>query len=158
MNLKDAHKLAKEQSAKQETDMLNYLQREMSIPKPTLNLEPIADMVEISDGYHTFNELYEHRITLFIALCRIYEKHVAPTVWNTIEGRTYDVWRSKLHGDGSRYEGWFLLGINKLKGEQITYHIPLSYWKDTEFAETLDRAPEFDGHTSKDVLFRLKKL
>ena len=26
--------------------------------------------VEASDGYHTFEELYDHRITLFIALCK----------------------------------------------------------------------------------------
>lgn len=24
---------------------------------------------EVSDGYHTFDELYEHRVALFIALC-----------------------------------------------------------------------------------------
>lgn len=23
----------------------------------------------VSDGYHTFKELYEHRVTLFVALC-----------------------------------------------------------------------------------------
>lgn len=108
-----------------------------------LNLESIEAEVSISDGYHTFDELYEHRIILYIALCKSMPSRV---------------WRSKLHSDGSKYEGWFILGINKKKGSQITYHIPLSYWEDTNFSETLDCAPEWDCHTSKDVLFRLRQL
>lgn len=104
----------------------------------------------ISDGYHTFDELYEHRHTLFIMLCEQLAQ------W--VESKSYDVWRSKLHSDGTSFEGLFILGINMEKGYQITYHIPLSKWKETEFAQTLQKAPEFDGHTSKDVLKRLKDL
>jgi len=100
------------------------------------------------DGFHTFSELYDHRITLFIALCR--EKEYA--------GRGSKVWRSKRHSDDSVFEGWFVLGIGEKKGKQITYHLPLERWKETEFAETLERAPEWDGHTSQDVLDRLKNL
>jgi hypothetical protein len=29
------------------------------------------DTNRISDGYHTFGELYDHRIQLFIALCKM---------------------------------------------------------------------------------------
>ena len=36
--------------------------------------------------------------------------------------------------------------------KQITYHLPLSKWEETGFAETLEKAPEFDGHTPDDVL------
>ena len=43
-------------------------------------------------------------------------------------------------------------------GYQITYHVPLERWNETEFARTLDKAPEWDEHTSDDVLQRLKKL
>lgn len=109
------------------------------------------DTNEISDGYHTFGELYEHRITLYIALC----KWVRSFMYREGNG---DVWRSKLHSDGSSFDGWFILGINKEKGEQITYHLPLEKWNETGFAETLEKAPEFDGHTSEDVLERIKKL
>jgi len=98
---------------------------------------------QISDGYHTFDELYEHRITLFIALC----EHV-----------TNDVWRSKFHADGTGYDGWFIMGINKAPGAQISYHLPNTKWDATAFAETLNRAPEWDGHTSVDVLKRLGSL
>jgi hypothetical protein len=49
--------------------------------------------MEASDGYHTFSELYDHRITLFIALCRI-SKGRGPS------GRWSQLWRSKRHSDG----------------------------------------------------------
>jgi hypothetical protein len=101
----------------------------------------------ISDGYHTFDELYSHRVQLFIALC----KHL------DYSGREWP-WRSKLHSDGSSFEGWFVLGLYKKPGEQITYHLPMSKWDECRFAETLERAPEWDGHTSADVLERLKTL
>lgn len=103
------------------------------------------DMGSISDGYHTFDELYEHRVTLYIALCSRLDS-------------SYYVWRSEKHSDGSSYEGYFILGIDDEKGKQITYHIPMKYWEQTYFAETLEKAPEFDGHSSKDVLERLQKL
>jgi len=115
--------------------------------KPTLNMNAIADLAEISDGFHTFTELYEHRCTLWIALCRFTKRE-----------RLRHVWRSKLHSDGSGYEGWFLLGMHTRKGEQITYHLPMKDWPRTSFATTLERAPEFDGHTSQDVLDRLEAL
>lgn len=106
------------------------------------------------DGYHTFDELYDHRITLFIALCRAYAEWIDAEGLSTIPHS----WRSKLHSDGTNFDGWFILGLKEDKGEQITYHLPLLRWDETCFAETLDRAPEFDGHTPDDVLERLKKL
>ena len=103
---------------------------------------------DVSDGYHTFGELYEHRITLFIALCK------------SIEGQENDAWRSLRHSDGELAFGgtWFVLGIGKDKGKQITYHLPIEKWNETNFCETLSKAPEYDGHTPNDVLERLKNL
>lgn len=112
---------------------------------------------DVSDGYHTIEELYDHRITLYIALCRELQR---PGTW---VGETLTpekpVWRSKLHHDSTGYDGWFMLAIGKEPGKQITYHIPLSRWNETDFAETFEKAPvPFDGHTSADVLERLKAL
>lgn len=120
--------------------------------KLELDLKSIEADVAISDGYHTFDELYDHRITLYIALCEAYIQ--IGEEWGS-EGR--EVWKSKLHSDGSSYDGWFILGIGKEKGSQITYHIPLSRWDETS-ARELEKAPEFDGHTSQDVLERIKNL
>jgi hypothetical protein len=48
--------------------------------------------------------------------------------------------------------------MNKNKGSQITYHLPTSKWDECDFAITLDKAPEWDGHTSNDVLERIREL
>lgn len=116
------------------------------------------DSMDASDGYHTFTELYDHRIALFIALC----KHLTTLqhMFNIPENipKRFNIWRSQLHSDGSSFEDWFILGINKAKGEQITYHLPMSRWEETEFAQTLEKAPEWDGHTPADVLERIKIL
>lgn len=102
---------------------------------------------ETSDGYHTFNELYDHRITLFLALCEMVDRVTS----------TGHVWRSKLHSDGSSFDGWFIMGIGTLPGEQITYHLPMPRWGEADFLGTaFTRAPTFDGHTAADVLARLK--
>jgi len=139
-----------------------------SIKNSSLIIEG-PETMEASDGYHTFTELYDHRVTLFIALCknRHYLNKLAPKVqYNDKEQGTVtilpcDVWRSKRHSDGELCFGTgtqFIMGIGKAKGQQITYHIPIERWEETNFAETLDQAPEWDGHTSNDVLDRLIKL
>lgn len=117
-----------------------------------ITIDGIEQTGKLSDGYHTFDELYEHRIRLWIALCKYF-----------IQGKaSYDsrnVWITKLHSDGSKIDGWFVMGIGKEKGNQITYHLPISYWDECEkTAQVLDKAPEFDGHTSADVLERIKNL
>lgn len=110
---------------------------------------------EISDGYHTFDELYAHRIELYLKLAEM-------MYWNTRDNTIHrdTVWCSKLHSDGTSIDGWFVLGINQKPGEQITYHLPMKYWDRAcqHVVKVLDKAPEFDGHTSGDVLERLRRL
>lgn len=117
------------------------------------------DNMQVSDGYHTMDELYEHRIILWIALCQMteYRNQVWKQQGVKMSGEN-DVWRSKLHSDGSSYDGWFVLGIGKNKGSQRTYHLPESVWEKAEFAETLEKAPDFDGHRSNDVLNRIENI
>jgi len=100
---------------------------------------------ETSDGYHTFNELYEHRYALFLAI-----------------GTTLELcsmaWMSRRHDDGSEMEGWFIAGIHLPTGD-VSYHLPLRMWD--SFRESgfmvLPNAPKWDGHTSKNVVERLMK-
>jgi hypothetical protein len=96
-----------------------------------------------SDGYHTFDELYEHRAALFACLCLAY-----PLL----------SWKSKLHSDGTSLEGWFIAGMYLPSGE-ITYHIQLAEW-DLLFknVQILSKAPLWDGHTPADVVLRLRKM
>ncbi len=91
---------------------------------------------KISDGYHTFDELYKHRCLLFRIVARNY--HNPNMVY-------------RFH----HYDGWFCLGIETPWG-QVSYHLPESEWEKCAFAQ--ERQPEFDGHTSADVLERLKKI
>ncbi len=112
------------------------------------NIVALGDeFMDAHDGYHSFTELYEHRIVLFIALCAIERLKT-----------DIPVWKSKLHSDGSNFEGWFILGMFEESGRQITYHLPISKWDDCNFAVTRERAPEWDGHTSANVIERLKNL
>lgn len=99
------------------------------------------------DGYHTFEELYEHRIALFCALGGWYD------AWPTSL-----IWKSKKHSDGTEWDGWFIAGIDKDEGLQITYHIPISHWKKFSHFTTLRKAPKWDGHTPDDVIKRLYEL
>lgn len=101
----------------------------------------MSDMGNISDGYHTFNELYDHRCHLFVALMRSH-----PGI----------SWRAHNHDDGSNYEGWFIGGMQLPTGT-VTYHMPVSMWAllDGVGVATMMRAPKWDGHTSADVVKRL---
>lgn len=101
-----------------------------------LPLNAIGDIGEVSDGYHTFNSLYEQRCTLFAALC------------NTFSNLS---WKSHKHSDGEPcFDGeYFIVGIDTPEG-QYTYHYKNEFW-DMFRCKELDVAPEWDGHTDKDV-------
>ena len=96
-----------------------------------INKEDIIDNGNISDGYHTFNELYEHRHALFICLANLYFSKS---------------WKSKLHSDGTSMDGWFISGIELPSGKQISYHLPENLFNKLMIPE-LTKAPEWDGHT-----------
>lgn len=111
--------------------------------------------LEVSDGYHTMTELYEHRYTLFAALLKIYDNYITPL--NT----RVKCWKSRLHADGNMYDNWFIAGmtIQQINGppKYITYHLPINWWLRIDIME-LETAPKWDGHTSQDVLKRLMEL
>ncbi len=101
-----------------------------------------CDPGEISDGYHTFNELYDHRCTLFLAVMKS-----NPSL----------SWISTKHHDGSEWDGWFIAGMRLPSGD-VTYHLPAGMWSlacETG-AEILERGHEWDGHTSSDVVTRIQ--
>ena len=95
---------------------------------------------KVSDGYHTFDELYNHRHMLFTALMRSH-----PDL----------SWRSKLHHGGDMFDDYFIAGMDLPDCGYITYHMPMSMWDLCAGIKELQRAPEWDGHSSDDVLRRL---
>lgn len=103
-----------------------------------LNLKELKMQLEniqnISDGYHTFEELYYHRMILFSVICNTFKEMA---------------WKSKLHSDGTMFDGYFIVGVDTPKG-QYTYHYDLKFWNDFNIKE-LEKAPEYDGHKPEDI-------
>lgn len=101
------------------------------------------DYMEVygTDGFHTFQELYEHRHALFINLL-----HSNPSI----------SWRANVHEDGTMYDGWFIAGMNLPTG-MISYHLPVDMWEmlDGSLIATTNKAPKWDGHSPDDVVKRL---
>ncbi|ELY4440249.1 hypothetical protein SMZ43_003931 [Cronobacter dublinensis] len=100
------------------------------------------DMGEVSDGYHTFNELYAHRVRLFSALMNAY-----PSI----------SWWSRKHHDGEEWEGWIIAGIDTPDGP-ATYHLPEDEIENLPEGTELECGKEWDGHEADDVLIRLLSL
>ncbi len=125
------------------------------------NMLPVAHECDC-DGYHTFEELYDHRVVLFITLCRTLaresEEAFERGLLRDLYYRNGNIWRSKKHSDGTMFDGMFIMGIRTDPGYQMTYHLPLKFWDETDFAMTLKKAPEWDGHTPDEVLDRMRTL
>ena len=96
----------------------------------------------VSDWYHTFWELYEHRCTLYV------------TVVNLSQYVTWaKFYKSRIHFDGTSREWRFIIQWY-IHWKQISYHLPEKYW-DRVLCNELEKADKRDWHTSQDVLDRL---
>lgn len=95
---------------------------------------------EISDGYHTFNELYEHRYALYFRL---------------IMETDYPLFIFKDHYDSTCCDCITL----ELSSGQISYHVP-RYITDLiiNSRRVYQIGNPWDGHSSSDVIERLKNL
>jgi len=110
---------------------------------------PLPEGVEtgdVSDGYHTFDELYEFRKIYNAALFNEWAK----------QGK-YSVHKSTRHftGDVCFGGGWFIV-VAMLPTGQISNHYKMKDWDLFKVPEYEKALFEFDGHTSNDVLQRLK--
>lgn len=105
-------------------------------------VEP-KDKGEISDGYHTFNELYRYRMLYNAAFFNLLPKEL--------------VHKSKRHHDGEECfgGGWFIVMANLPTG-QISNHYKLKDWNLFQVPEKFT-ADEWDGHTPQDAADRLHK-
>lgn len=126
------------------------LAKEMQLSTLNELVQAHPEKPQVSDGYHTFNELYDHRVALYVAMVYL------------CKAAGYRTWRSKLHADETGYEGWYVLGVELPQAlssttRQVTYHLPDSTWQMTGEIETLEKG-EYDGHTSADVLERLAQF
>ena len=115
------------------TEILNWLEKQ-SEPK---------DKGEISDGYHTFNELYYYRMLYNAAFFNL-----LPKEW---------VHKSKKHHDGKECfgGGWFIV-MATLPTGQISNHYELKDWDLFHIPEK-EIADEWDGHTPQEAAERIRK-
>lgn len=110
---------------------------------PVLLKIPDTGIGDLSDGYHTFNQLYYQRMILFAALVKVYKDKA---------------WKSHRHEDGELCfgGGWFIVGIDTPEGS-YTYHYENKYWDMFDCVD-LQRAKHWDGHTEADAKIRLMSL
>lgn len=94
---------------------------------------------EITDGYHTFGELYAHRRALTAALAACLPS-----------------WRSKEHHpDGDpMFPGYFIVGVDLPTGT-VTYHYKLKHWDDFVAVPEREHAPRWDGAGPPESVTRL---
>lgn len=104
---------------------------------------------ELSDGYHSFNELYRFRLLYNAALFNEWAKQ-----------GLYDVHKSKCHYEGGECfgGGWFVV-VAQLPTGQISNHYEQIHWDLFSEVPAFDKAKHpWDGHTSSDVETRMIDL
>jgi hypothetical protein len=135
-------KIKKEKEKEKDMSKKELSIEEIDIEKEEneLKLKNIRKVIEgnydqVSDGYHTFDELYYHRMILFSVICKKF---------------LLNSWKSKLHEDGTMFSDYFIAGVNTKEG-QFTYHYHLKYWDEFEGVKELEKAPEWDGHSPASI-------
>ena len=93
---------------------------------------------QLEDNYHTMSELYYHRMLLFITILKLAKE------------KGYELYKSKLHHDGTKIDDYFIVGVFTPEG-QYAYHYNLKYWDYFNFVDEWDRAPEWDGQQAEDL-------
>lgn len=96
----------------------------------------VAEIDDLSDGFHTFRQLYYQRMILFAVI---------------VKQNKDRAWKSLRHEDGELCfgGGWFIVGIDTPEGS-YTYHYENKYFSLFD-CEILVNAKHWDGHTEKDV-------
>lgn len=97
-------------------------------------INKLSDKGKISDGSHTFDELYHHRMILFAVICNSHPQRA---------------WKSWKHSDGSMFDNYFIVGISTPEGN-YSYHYHEDNWDYFDVKE-LEFAPEWDGHLPRDI-------
>lgn len=114
---------------------------------------------QLSDGYHTFDELYQFRMMYNTALFNSWMEQPVMNKENTEMIPLYNVHKSWKHYDGELCfgGGWFIVSAMLPTG-LISNHYKAEHWDLFKIPEVEKALFEFDGHTPQDVLERLKNL
>ena len=101
---------------------------------------------DVTDGYHTFKELYDYKMAYNAA-------------WFNELSKThpeYDIHKSKRHSDGELCfgGGWFIV-MAELPTGQISNHYEMKYWNLFNNVPEKEKSNEWDGHTPQDAYNRM---
>ncbi len=108
-------------------------------------LNAMLNKGDISDGQKTFKELYQEKNNLTLALLVVLSKM-----------KKKEIWYSDFFSDGSRREGFFLVGLNYEPEYQITFLLPYEmkgYVR--QVGMPLSTAPPYQAHSTEEVTKRL---
>lgn len=96
------------------------------------NLKIAQNTGMISDGYHTFNELYDHRALLTSMLFSfIQSNNDAPCT----------LFKAKAHADGTMFDGMFIVGALFDDDKYFSYHYDMDRWDMFSFVDERWYAP-----------------
>ena len=103
---------------------------------------------DMSDGYHTFNELYRYRMLYNAALFKTIRLWQMSSLSGDGDAFALQIGKSKRHHDGTEPfgGGWFVVWVTLPDGSVIFNHYRMEYW-DLFSADEYDTAPEWDGST-----------
>ena len=109
---------------------------EMKRRKAICEAAGVKEIDDVSDGFHTFRQLYYQRMMLFAVI---------------VKQNKEKAWKSLRHEDGELCfgGGWFIVGIDTPEGS-YTYHYEDNYYSLFD-CEELECGKHWDGHTEKDV-------
>lgn len=146
-----------------------------NVIKTLINNDTISND-DIHDGYHSFGELYEIRKVYNACLFNQWAKMAVgfpigyeqlskedklnPDKISKLSKKVlYDVHKSMKHNDGELCfgGGWFIV-IAILPTGQISNHYRIEDWDLFQIPETDIAKYPFDGHTTNNVIDRLKSL
>lgn len=96
----------------------------------------VENIGDVSDGYHTFNQLYHQRAILFACI---------------VMQNKDKAWKTRNHEDGTPCfgGGWFLVTVDTPEGS-YGYHYEDRYWDIFDCVE-LERAKPWDGYKEEQV-------
>lgn len=109
--------------------------------------QEVERMSQISDGYHTFGELYRYRMLLQAMLF-----NTAGII------KEFPVMKSWRHSDGELPFGKknYFVVVAELPTGQVTNHYTGEYW-DLFHVTEVERAPEWDGHSASEAADRMER-
>ncbi len=116
------------------------------------------NLSDISDGYHTFNELYDIRLAYNVALFNM--------LYNMDNSNKYTIFKAKKHFDGTMWDNYFIVvGIlpvydsnNKITYKQISNHYDIKHWNKFKIPSYETSPIEYDGHTTQNCIDTLINL